>query len=131
MSYPLEVTVEPEGNVLPGLIATATLRVAVARAMGQVELEVVPGDGLQLVSQRRISLDRLVPGEVYEQQLAVRLPASLERRVVEITVRGWMNGAPIERSAVWNLLPGGDEASREVIRPDGSIVREVAARRVR
>ena len=76
-------------------------------------------------------IDRLAPGDVWTQEIAVQLPVSFDRRTVEVTVEGWIHGEPLSRSTIWNLLPGGPEESREVVRPDGSRVREVAARRIR
>lgn len=129
--FPLEVTIEPERNAAPGALATATLRVTAARVLGKVELELSPGAGVELLTEPAISVERIAPGEAYERQIVARLPQSLERRVVEITVSGWINGARLERSTIWNLLPGGPELSREVLRADGTRLREVPARRIR
>jgi hypothetical protein len=129
--YPLEVTIEPEGSAAPGALATATLRVTASRVLGQVELELSPGAGVELLTEPTISVERIAPGEAYERQIVARLPQSLERRIVEITVSGWINGARLERSTIWNLLPGGPELSREVLRSDGTRLREVPARRIR
>jgi hypothetical protein len=130
--YPIELTIEPHEAATPGGVATATVRVSVDQAMGAVELECVPAPELAWLSPPlTLSIERLVPGETLERELAVRLPASLDRQVIEVTVRGWMGGSPMARSAIWSLSPGGEEPSREVARQDGSRVREVAARRIR
>ena len=129
--YPLAVTIEPDGHAAPGALATATLRVTAARVLGQVELELSPGAGVELLTEPTISVERIAPGEAYERQIVARVPQSLERRVVEITASGWINGARLERSTIWNLLPGGPEPSREVLRADGTRLREVPARRIR
>ena len=129
--YPLQVSVEPDGDAAPGAVVSATIRVTAARAMGRVELECSAGDGVELLADPAVSAERIAPGETYERRIVARLPQSSQRRVVEVTVRGWIDGARLERSTIWNLVPAGPELSREVLRADGTRVREVPARRIR
>jgi hypothetical protein len=129
--YPIELTIDPAGQAVAGEIALATIRVRTRRPIGALEIRYLPSPGLTWLSVPYEAIERLSPGQELVRDVTVRLPAGLARRIVEVKVRGWIDGYPMERSAVWNLDPRGPEPSLEVIRPDGSRVREVAARRIR
>lgn len=134
ISYPLEVRIDAGSPVAPGALVQARVQVlsrdASPVSFERVEVEFVPSDQLTLLGSDRHELGALRPGQVSVVDLAVRIPNDSGRRTLEARVRAWSDGDLYTTAGVLNLLPGGSEVSRDVVRSDGQKIREVAARRI-
>jgi hypothetical protein len=130
VELPIHVRLVPVQTPHPGALLQVRVEVEALRPFSEASITVrAPADVPVTAGQHR-ELGPLTEGRSFEHEFTILVPAHGQRRTVDVHVRaGSDDGFTIDQGATLNLSFE-DEPSRVVTDQDGTLVREVPARRI-
>lgn len=129
VDLPLDLSIEAEPLAVPGVPSRARVVVRTLRTAERVEVHLRPSRGAAVDLAPAVEQGPLGAGEERSVELSARLlPNSTGIAVggVDILVRAWIEGQPLERGLTWSLQSRPPETGRVVARPGKLSVREIA-----